>query len=114
VMGNPFKPPGWRRRCNLKAVGRLYRKKFRWCKRCIYCGDAATGIDHVLPVSLAASRFGDGSTEDPSKRQYRRLLIKVPACADCNGLADNAFNWTLRSRIEMVRARRLRRERRAA
>ena len=109
-----WKPNKWRRRQNISAVGRLYRKKFRWCRRCVYCGDQADGIDHVLPVSLAASRFKEGSTEDPNKRHYRRLLIKIPSCRDCNGLAGNTLNWTLRSRIEMVRARRAKRERLAA
>jgi hypothetical protein len=50
---------------------------------CTYCGDRATGYDHVIPYSYTGGLSGrarKGST-DPGER--------VPACRDCNSRLGN-------------------------
>ena len=45
---------------------------------CYYCGDRATGIDHVPPLATRASLLNSGISLD----QY--IIKDVPACKECN------------------------------
>lgn len=47
--------------------------------RCVYCGDPADTIDHVIPKSK-------GGTDD--------LDNLVPACRDCNSRKGNRLDWS--------------------
>lgn len=47
--------------------------------RCVYCGDPADTIDHVIPRSK-------GGTDD--------LDNLVPACRDCNSRKGNRLDWS--------------------
>lgn len=44
---------------------------------CVYCGDYAEVYDHLLPISKYSS--------DAKKE----LMVKVPACFECNALAND-------------------------
>ena len=46
---------------------------------CIYCGDPAGGVDHLLPEPMTG-------------RAMRAQVAVVPACADCNGRINDFPN----------------------
>lgn len=75
-----------RRQSDERAIAYLYRHRFRNLSFCLYCGDTATHRDHVFPVSVAAHI--DWKSER-TFYEYRRLLITVPSCSECNILAHN-------------------------
>jgi hypothetical protein len=61
-----------------------YERKFRWYDRCVYCGCAATELDHVFPVSIARKLdLGNKSL----MRKLKRAFLLVPCCGDCNRTA---------------------------
>lgn|SRR5262245_17348115 len=64
---------------------------------CYYCERPATGMDHVLPVTLAALL--------PNERWPRELLQLVPCCAQCNSIAGAKLFTTLRAKRHYIRAR---------
>lgn len=66
---------------------------------CVYCGDPATTIDHVIPVNFASKvRRKKGR---PHKR--RDLGVpQVPACLDCNAILTDRFLLTVEARREFI------------
>jgi hypothetical protein len=77
------------RRADLKQVGHLYKFEAPFGETiCAYCGEFATTLDHVLPVS-AAVKLLDMICADRSR--YRHCLMVVPCCSDCNTRLTNRF-----------------------
>lgn len=65
------------------AKHRENQKKLAGIVTCAYCGNQATGVDHIIPKSK-------GGTEDDSN--------KVPCCIECNRIKNNQeltefLNW---------------------
>jgi len=76
---------------DLKRVSGQYKRKFRWSDRCVYCGETATTLDHVLPVAVAATL---DITRQAVRAELKQGLSLVPCCAECNGLAGaRPFVW---------------------
>lgn len=70
-------------------VASLYRHKFLGVTWCVYCGEAATGRDHVIPMLWAATAL---QLDTSGFRTLRRWLVTVPACSSCNSIgADRVF-----------------------
>ena len=64
-----------------------YKMKFAWYKYCVYCGQMANTVDHVLPVTFAYSL----NLNSPGvRKELGQGLNKVPCCSECNTLASNA------------------------
>lgn len=67
------------RRLDLKLAGYRYRYEAPYGEDvCVYCGDPATTVDHVPPLSRAAALadiMGDIRKID---------FVMYPACRDCN------------------------------
>lgn len=87
--------PDTNRRANLHQTQFLYRRKFRWWKRCVYCGDIATQWDHVLSLAYVANLNAVVDWRHPGARhEMRQGFCMVPACAECNRLAGaTPFVW---------------------
>ena len=71
------------------AKHRAGQKLLAGITTCAYCGDEATGVDHIIPTSK-----GGEDTEDN----------KIPCCIDCNRIKNNQdleefLNWN-RNRIK--------------
>jgi hypothetical protein len=63
---------------------------------CYYCGEPATHEDHAYPLVALASIYGLSDLPSP------RLLVVLPACAECNGiLADKVFPTLLRRKTHL-------------
>ncbi len=73
----------------LKQVGHLYAFEAPFGETiCTYCGEFATTLDHVMPVSAAAKLY-DVIMADRSR--YRYGLKIVPCCHDCNHRLGGRF-----------------------
>ena len=62
---------------------------------CTYCGDLATTVDHVIPVSWSSGK----------KRKRRRLDLpglKVPSCGDCNSRLTDRPIFTIVERKDFI------------
>lgn len=68
------------------STDRHYKTKFKWYKYCVYCGQAASTIDHVLPITFAYSL---NLNSPGARRELGQGLNKVPCCLECNTLACN-------------------------
>lgn len=69
---------------------------------CVYCGEPADTIDHMIPKSMAIqlqSVFGHFSNWPT---EYRRNCKKVPACMECNRLLSNNVVLGVLKRREYV------------
>ena len=73
-----------KRQKDRREVGFLYRRKFRALTRCIYCGNTAHTLDHVLPLSVAAAK---DLSHPAAQRAVKFGLRLVPSCLECNLLA---------------------------
>jgi len=70
------------RRCDLQRIGHLYRREAPYgVDVCTYCGDPATTLDHVMPISRLAAA---GDMLATVIQKYPHALVIVPACRDCN------------------------------
>ena len=64
---------------------------------CVYCGDPATGRDHVPPLTQV--------------EEYRRLGLEkeayllVPCCKSCNSFGGNNLQASIFERIEFIKDR---------
>lgn len=65
---------------------------------CIYCGEPAEHIDHVLPVRYSNWR-------DHLTPEEREQLVTVPSCAECNMLASNRAFRSLIEKRDYIRQR---------
>ena len=63
-----------------------YKLKFRWYKYCVYCGQYANTIDHVLPITFA---YSVNLASPGVRKELGQGLNKVPCCSECNTLASN-------------------------
>ncbi len=63
-----------------------YVKKFTWLNTCVYCGQVADTIDHVLPVSVCHYMNWDSIYV---WRLFRFGLYKVKCCGECNRIASD-------------------------
>ncbi len=80
----------------LKQVGHLYEFEAPFGETiCSYCGEFATTLDHVLPVSAAAKLY-DVIIAD--RARYRYGLKVVPCCHDCNTRLCNRFFTCIRDK----------------
>lgn len=90
-----------------ERITRRYRYRrvgVRDPESCVYCGNPAECLDHVLPL-----RYANWQPElTPAER---RLLILVPACWECNALAGSTPFQTFRAKRAYVHDRLLRRYR---
>ena len=75
-----------KRQRNHREVGLHYKKKFRWLKTCVYCGQPKESLDHVFPLSMAS---GLDFSNRYVARELRRALYLVPCCNSCNSIAAN-------------------------
>jgi hypothetical protein len=74
---------------DIKRVGHLYTFDAPFGETiCTYCGEFATTLDHVLPVSAAVSLY-DVIMGD--RARYRHGLKIVPCCRDCNSRLGGRF-----------------------
>lgn len=90
------------RRCLDEAsVSSLYRNRFQNVSWCLYCGDRATTIDHLLPVSSAAEL----DWSKPATDKYRRLLITLPCCRHCNSVAGGRFFYSFFEKRRFIQNR---------
>ena len=65
---------------------------------CVYCGDVATDLDHVTPISLAYA-LGVSVLE----KEFGAEFLKVPSCSECNSKVLGAVNvCTVKERKEIV------------
>lgn len=85
------------RKNNLRAVAGLYRKKFEWCGACVYCGEPADSLDHVLAV-----KWGSNVKLDVIQGELKQALRMVPACMECNSLAGADFSLTIRQKRKLI------------
>lgn len=77
------------RRLDLKHVGCLYTFDAPVGETiCTYCGENATTLDHVLPISAAVSLYDVIATD---RARYRHGLKLVPCCRDCNTRLGGRF-----------------------
>lgn len=85
----------------------LYKMKFQWSEYCVYCGDFACVLDHVLPVSIAS---GMDFSSSIVYKKIRPMLYLVPSCKECNAIASNKYEFssikTKRIFIQKLLARR--------
>lgn len=80
---------GIKRNSDLKQVGHLYAFEAPFGETiCTYCGEFATTLDHVMPVSAAAKLY-DVIMAD--RVRYRYGLKLVPCCGDCNHRLGGRF-----------------------
>ena len=81
-----------------QAINRSLRERIleRDAFMCIYCGDDATGVDHIVPRSWAHNDRDDNL---------------VACCSLCNSLASNKMFDTLQAKATYIRAARRRRHR---
>lgn len=59
---------------------------------CFYCGEMASSIDHVPPISRVSDYESFGLDEE--------VYIKVPCCRECNGLLGSSLQESVEDRIE--------------
>ena len=67
---------------------------------CFYCGELASVLDHVVPLS----RSGDVSTEELYLRSDLDRLT-VPACRECNNLLADTLQESLQERFLFLKSR---------
>lgn len=93
---------------NRSPWGRLYeRHPQTWHEtQCVYCGRDATCLDHFLPIAHLRSVY---QTAQPLT--LWPLLFKVPACAECNGIAGDHVFRTYAQKRDYIRERLRRRYR---
>ena len=60
---------------------------------CVYCGIAANGLDHIIPVSYENNGRKGAS--------YAKELV-VPCCSECNNRLSNFFLPTIAERAEYL------------
>ena len=88
-----------RRPATLKRIGLHYHKKFKGINTCVYCGEPASGRDHVLAVSIA----GGLDLNNPQIRKHlTRCLCTVPCCTSCNTTAGNELFYTILSKRKYI------------
>lgn len=68
------------------AAHAAYKKKFKWADFCIYCGDPAETLDHVLAISLV---LNVDLSRPSTRRGLGQGLNLVPCCRECNCIASN-------------------------
>lgn len=73
-------------------------KAFRWAD-CTYCGDSATSVDHVVPLTYA-SPTGNRKGVNPDIRKKA-----VPCCCECNSLLGSKSYFTISERAEFLSQR---------
>ena len=64
---------------------------------CVYCGDPATGRDHVPPI-----------TKVQAYRELclaKELYLLVPSCASCNSFGSDNLQSSIFERIEFIKDR---------
>lgn len=69
--------------------------------KCVYCGDQATCVDHIIPRSFQTEKL---------RGRYRQLRSSqdknlVPACNECNILAGNRVFDSFNDKKEFIRTR---------
>lgn len=70
------------RSADIKIAGHLYVFEAPFGETiCTYCGECATVLDHVMPISAAAALHDVIVSDRP---RFRHGLKIVPCCADCN------------------------------
>lgn len=69
---------------------------------CVYCGDSATTVDHIIPLSYIAS-LGDVLPEN--RRSLQRGLKTVPACRDCNNRLHSFVGFSITEKRKELRRR---------
>jgi hypothetical protein len=71
-----------------------------WATPCCYCGDPATGQDHVFPVAALNKLVAAGASKLP-----RDILRIVPSCRECNSLAGDRIFYTFEEKRLYVKAK---------
>jgi hypothetical protein len=65
-----------------------------YVRPCCYCGENATVLDHVIPVSWASNRTRKGT--NVNKKSC------VGCCSECNSLLSNFYLHSIRERAEYL------------
>jgi hypothetical protein len=74
-----------------------YKEKGHYSEPCIYCGQQATGYDHVPPLAYVAALADTDALDVP--------LHKYPACPECNSFLGSTLILTLKARRAYVRGK---------
>lgn len=69
---------------------------------CVYCGELADTIDHLLCVSYVANLL---SINVHAVDRVRSSCIKVPACVECNSLLGDFIAYTLEDKRAELKKR---------
>jgi len=77
----------------------LYTRKFKWLKQCIYCGEYATDLDHVMPLHIVSTL---DMTGENVRKELKQGLSLVPSCSECNSMAGSAPFDLIRDKREYV------------
>jgi len=80
-------------------VSNIHKYTYLNCNasKCYYCSSKSTGMDHVLPISLANLL--------PDFKFPAELLQLVPCCTRCNSIAGNRFFTTLAAKHKFINNR---------
>ena len=62
----------------------IYNRKFKWFNDCVYCGEKATELDHVMPLDVVSKL---DTTDEETIDALGQGLSLVPSCSECNIIA---------------------------
>ena len=75
---------------------------------CFYCGIKSQSIDHFIPISFIENirLFIDISdTDEDIKHKIFKNQVLIPACQECNSLANDAVFNTPNQKKEYIKAK---------
>ena len=88
------------RKAKESRYGFLYKTKFGYLKRCLYCGGKRQCLDHVFPISkLEGLNFPKNR---PLFHIFFQGLNKVPSCLECNNIAGDKVFTNIRVKREYI------------
>jgi hypothetical protein len=95
---------GANRKADEALVDHLYTWQGSADGVCAYCGDVASTVDHVFPLSQAAA-LSSVLTPTELRAKLRGGLSLVPACGDCNSRAGAKPFYTVASKRAYIQSK---------
>tara|TARA_R110002020_G_scaffold461740_1_gene680768 strand:- start:2585 stop:3022 length:438 start_codon:yes stop_codon:yes gene_type:complete len=77
----------------------IYNRKFKWFNDCVYCGEKATELDHVMPLDVVSKL---DTTDEETIDALGQGLSLVPSCSECNRMAGAEPFDLIRDKREYV------------
>ena len=77
----------------------IYNRKFKWFNDCVYCGEKATELDHVMPLDVGSKL---ATTAEETIDALGQGLSLVPSCSECNRIAGAEPFDLIRDKREYV------------